>query len=737
MRFKGFIIFFLIPFAGLTQEVFLFQDPRGSFILLNEGWRYQMGDHPDASLQNFDERGWMPVRPASDIHDSLPAGVDKGIGWMRLRLRLAEDAQGKQFVLMIRQSVASEIYLNGKLLSTYGTISADPQKIKAVDPRWEPVQLPFSSDSIQLLAIRFAIQPDIKYLTYYGVTNPIVSAMVMEEKKAAEKYRGIYMRPWLDLFMQGILFMAFVLHMAFFIMYPKQKANLHFSLAMLFTTLAGLLHSFYYYGAMPDQKFQSGVLVSVLYFTGELLLFISIQYYLNIRRKTLIWIIASVSCFNLVIGSLWYKKGFELFMGNNSFLIYLLIIILSIIAWKRKLREARILTFGFSIAILGFFVFLTNAIGKPMDHLLNASFNLYSFFFLLYILAPPAAVSIFLAYDFARTSKDLKQKLEEVATLSEKNLAVEKEKQEILSSQNQKLENMVTERTSALNQSLNELKSTQAQLIQSEKMASLGELTAGIAHEIQNPLNFINNFSEVNTELIGELREELKKGDLNEASLIAENLKDNEEKINHHGKRADGIVKSMLQHSRSSSGQKEMIDVNKLVDEYVRLSFHGYRARQKDFNTRLDFDLDPEAGTVPMVAQDIGRVLLNLLNNAFYAVSTKAAKKNNEGYANANLAASVDEKTKLQKDLYEPIVEIRTSRDGAYLSIKISDNGNGIPERILEKIFQPFFTTKPTGQGTGLGLSLSYDIITKGHGGILQISSQEETGTTATIQLPV
>jgi signal transduction histidine kinase len=266
-----------------------------------------------------------------------------------------------------------------------------------------------------------------------------------------------------------------------------------------------------------------------------------------------------------------------------------------------------------------------------------------------------------------------------------------------------------------LQQSLEELKSTQAQLIQSEKMASLGELTAGIAHEIQNPLNFVNNFSDLNAELLEELQQELGKGDIKEASIIASNLRENESKINIHGKRADAIVKSMLQHSRISSGQKEPSDVNKLVDEYVRLAYHGFRARDKDFNATLDLDFDPSAGSAPMVSQDIGRVLLNLLNNAFYAVHEKAR------------ASGAD---------YRPTVTVRTRGGEKRVFITVEDNGNGIPDHARDKIFQPFFTTKPTGQGTGLGLSLSYDIV-KAHGGSLRFESGPSAGTSFTVEMPM
>jgi signal transduction histidine kinase/ligand-binding sensor domain-containing protein len=261
-----------------------------------------------------------------------------------------------------------------------------------------------------------------------------------------------------------------------------------------------------------------------------------------------------------------------------------------------------------------------------------------------------------------------------------------------------------------------ELKSTQTQLIQSEKMASLGELTAGIAHEIQNPLNFVNNFSEVNSELIAELKEELAKGNLGEVKNIAEDIDENEKKIIFHGRRADAIVKSMLQHSRSSSNKKEPTDINALADEYLRLAYHGLRAKDKSFNASMKTDLDESLGKINVVPQDIGRVILNLITNAFYVVTERKASGPPD---------------------YEPTVTVSTKRNTDHIEIKVSDNGNGIPPSIKDKIFQPFFTTKPAGKGTGLGLSLSYDIITKGHEGQIKVESREGEGTSFIIILPV
>src|SRR5665213_3359842 len=279
----------------------------------------------------------------------------------------------------------------------------------------------------------------------------------------------------------------------------------------------------------------------------------------------------------------------------------------------------------------------------------------------------------------------------------------------------QKQKEEIAEQKENVEQTLVELKSTQAQLIQSEKMASLGELTAGIAHEIQNPLNFVNNFSEVNKELLLEMKDEMNRGNIDDANAIVNDVIENEEKINHHGKRADAIVKGMLQHSQTSKGQKEPTDINALADEYLRLSYHGLRAKDKEFNAPMKTDFDNSIGKINIIPQDIGRVLLNLYNNAFYAVNEKA---------------------KLSANSSQPIVSVTTKKSANHVIITVSDNGNGIPQNIVDKIFQPFFTTKPTGQGTGLGLSLSYDI-GKAHGGEIKVETKEDERSEFIIQLPV
>jgi signal transduction histidine kinase len=387
------------------------------------------------------------------------------------------------------------------------------------------------------------------------------------------------------------------------------------------------------------------------------------------------------------------------------------------ISFRNSSLPQKVIAYGVILFILLLIIYLIADNVFNMNTGSTTSFNLITAIYFCF----PISLLMYVVLRFQEINKNIVSNSEQILKLSE-------EKRTMAEGQQKMLEVQVTERTEDLQKSLTDLKATQAQLIQSEKMASLGELTAGIAHEIQNPLNFVNNFSEVSNEMIQEIKEERKKSkeerdELLENELL-EDISNNLEKINHHGKRADAIVKGMLQHSRASSAEKEPTDINKLADEYLRLAYHGLRAKDKEFNAELVTDFDESVGLVNVVPQDIGRVILNLITNAFYAVNEKA-KANSEGY--------------------RPTVTVSSKRTpllgGAgggtqVVKIAISDNGKGIPKHIIDKIFQPFFTTKPTGSGTGLGLSLSYDII-KANGGEIAVESTASKGTTFTIILPI
>lgn len=720
--------------CSVGQELFRLTDDHT--VLLDKGWKYKMGDNPVYALPKYNDQGWKPINATLDVHDSLPKDAKTGIGWMRLKFFVGEKVRNKNLALKIHQSVASEIYMNGKLLTSYGVIDADPQKVKAFDPILKPIVFPLSGDSVQVLAVRFAVQPGIKYTTIFERSNLLIRLQSSSHDSAVSYYRRIYsLSHSFQIFMLGIWIMILIVHLSFYILVREQKANLYFSLysvCYIFVVILQLLHQLN--RNYVDEKFYSGNIAFFFILLSGLLINLTVYTFLN-RKIDIFFKILVVLLFVAIVRNAFpYNIGWRTGGPLFQILVFINLVRVGIISTRQGIRGAGLLTIGAfaTILLFGLFIF-------------QGTFNNNSFFdnltvtriltYIIYTLSFPVTISIFLARDFALANNRLQQKLEEVKELSEKNLSIQKEKQEILSSQNLRLEVQVKERTNELTKSLEELQSTQAQLLQSEKMASLGELTAGIAHEIQNPLNFVNNFSEVNMELSDEIMEAIKKGDISGINQLAEDIKANQEKILEHGHRADSIVKSMLQHSRSSTGNKELTDINTLVDEYARLSYHGIKAKDKSFNVTFKADYDPNVGACYIIPQDIGRVLLNLFNNAFYVVTEKNAQQIPD--YEPTVAVTTKLVNNAQVSDKESAIHNPQSAIGAPQSVIVSvkDNGNGIPEKIREKIFQPFFTTKPTGAGTGLGLSLSYDII-KAHGGELNVISKEGEGAEFIFHIP-
>jgi signal transduction histidine kinase len=685
-----------------SKNIFYINNLPPEGILLDKGWKFHKGDDTAYAKPDYDDSKWQSFNPTLDVLD-LPQ-VKQGIVWFRLHLFVNGDLLKEQLALEIQQSGASEIYLNGSLIYSFGLFDTDAAKVRGYDPLGQPVAFPLRKDGQQILAVRYALQPGVRYTAIFATHNFALRTSINTMDAANRNYRHfIYFVKGPNLFQAGILFILTVLHLSFFLFYRSQKANLYFSLFALFSMIFFLLLIFHGNIHWVEQKFYVFNLAIDLSLIGSL--FMVTAAYCLLEQKRGRWystlMILGVLC--MVSFALPSYLGWNIASGFFN-LVNLEIIRISFTAIKRKKRGAWIMaggSFGFLICIIAFGV--AGQPGVP-DVFTVIVFNLAW-------LSIPVATSIYLGLDFAFTSRSLQQKLREVQQLSH-------EKQQILISQKETLEQQVTERTAELNQSLKDLKETQSQLIQQEKMASLGELTAGIAHEIQNPLNFVNNFSDINKELLEEIKEEIEKANIEAVRTIANDLVENEKKINHHGKRADAIVKGMLQHSRVSTGQKEPTDVNALADEYLRLSYHGMRAKDKTFNATLQTDFDTTIGKINFVPQDVGRVLLNLFNNAFYAVMQKNASTGSAGQP------------------YEPTVSVCTKRVDDKVEIHVKDNGIGIPQKIVEKIFQPFFTTKPTGQGTGLGLSLSYDII-KAHDGEIIVQSKEGEGSEFVIELRV
>ena len=725
-----FLLLFVFTNKCLPQAATIFRIDKLSSdgILLDKGWKFHVGDDPAYANAHYDDKAWKTINPALDIYD-LPQIPRSGIVWFRLHLSI-DSSLFNQLVLIIQQSGASEIYLDGKLIHHFGTISADKERVKAYDPLWKPVSLPMSKSTQHVLAVRFACQPNIRYTTMFETNNHALWIQIKDVESGVSFYHQQVSRfIWFHIIIIGVCFLFCILHFAFYLFYPSQKANFYFAMFALFYVTANVLQRTFYLEAHEIKyKFFLANFSFTFFMVGNLFLLTAIHYLPKQKKDIYYWSLIVYVIISFFLNAGPYRWGWLAGGVLAQNLIQFNILRISLLALRKKRRGTLIIVAGAILYSISFVIFLAQGKLVNVDTFLTIS-TLRTVFFNMFQLSIPMAVSIFLGLEFAFVNDTLQQKLKEVNELSDKNLTQEREKQEILTSQNVILESRVHERTAALSQSLKELKETQNLMIQQEKMASLGELTAGIAHEIQNPLNFVNNFSEVNKELLTELKDEIEKGNLNDVKAIATNVIENEEKINHYGKRADGIVKGMLQHSRSSSGVKEPTNINALADEYLRLAFHGFRAKDRSFDATMKTDFDATIGNINIIPQDIGRVILNLINNAFYAVAEKK-KQLTDGLPHpAN---------------YEPTISVSTKKANARLDdhpgrdiveIKVADNGNGIPQKVLDKIFQPFFTTKPTGQGTGLGLSLSYDIV-RAHGGELKVETEENKGSTFVIILP-
>jgi signal transduction histidine kinase len=682
---------------------------------LLSGWRFHPGDNPQWARTDLDDSQWQLADPGIDI-TKFGQLKNAGVGWLRLHIKADSSLARQQILAWVSQYSASEIYLDGKLIQQYGFIGHDPAKTIAVTPGGELFALKLKGGVDQVIAVRLGYQSGILYISPLFTPLPAFSMYINGYNEATVNSENSSKLSQELLVMNsiatGIFLILCFIHFFYFIFDRSQKISLYYLLYCLSIFYIYLTFIFIYYQG-HSEKVSINMLIfdlGTVSFCIAFLFLVLVAYVLFGYRKRTVFKVLVILAFATLF-SIYLDDIIGSFIDSIIFpvLCMLEVLRICILAYKQKKKHAGIITLFICLYIILY----------VWEGLLDQTTILATILIYFVFLGLPVAIAIYLGIKTASTNRALKTTLDEIQTLSAQNLAHEREKQEILASQNELLEKQVTERTSELNQSLTHLKQTQSQLIQSEKMASLGELTAGIAHEIQNPLNFVNNFSEVNKELLEELNTERIKPkaerDEQLESEILNDLKENEEKINHHGKRADAIVKGMLQHSRQSSGKKEPTDINKLADEYLRLSYHGLRAKDKSFNATIETDFDNSIGKINIIPQDIGRVLLNLFNNAFYAVNEQK---------NKNLIS------------YEPKVFARTQKCDGKIEITVRDNGNGIPQKILDKIFQPFFTTKPTGQGTGLGLSLSYDII-KVHGGEIKVESKDGEGSEFIIQFPV
>jgi signal transduction histidine kinase len=652
-----------------------------------DGWRFHPGDDLNWADPDFDDSDWIFYTP-SGLTEPIPDSLWQGYGWFRFRLAADSLVYEKVKHLTFFTFGAAEVYLDGKLVKKCGTFSTDAKDERSViSDTWYNAVMVLQPYESHAMAVRFSYHrgPVVKKL--FGKTP---STFGFEVGIAKDNYNQDFISiinssDRLTYISGTMLFLVVLLHALLFILFQAERSNLYIAVVsfLLFLHNVGI-HVILSLELDYVKYFISWRFVSSFLFLGALSMFpFTISLMFNQKpcsvHKMLIWLFPVFSLADIILSDPKLK-----FLNSIIFIVAVIFYSSRILIQAAKNKQA-----GTWFVAGGFLGLLVGNVATDFYLIFSQNNNYQIIMVLLYLTyaSIPVGLIAFMASKFKDLYKNLEQK--------------------------------VKERTRELNQSLENLRSTQSQLIQSEKLASLGQPTAGIAHEIQNPLNFVNNFSEVNTELIDEALDENEKGNHSEVKSILNDLKENESKIIHHGKRADSIVKGMLLHSRGSSGHKESTDINAMADEYLRLSYHGFRAKDKSFNADFKLEADKSLPKIEVVPQDIGRVLLNLINNAFYAVSEQS---------------KLFQSSELWKS-YQPLVTVSTIKLNDRIQISVKDNGPGIPLEIKDKIFQPFFTTKPTGQGTGLGLSIAYDMM-KAHGGEIRVETKKGVGTEFIIQLP-
>jgi signal transduction histidine kinase len=669
---------------------------------ISQAWKYHPGDDMGWADPAYDDTRWYDIAPDKLRPEAMPDSLWDGYGWWRITFTADTTLCLQISRLHFYCWGAAEVYLDGKKIQSYGHFSSQADKAKNFVAPYapdRPLQIPWVGQHV--LAVRYAhhqakrneelLKKNAQYLGFrVGLAN--------EVKGIQSDYRYAISLAAFTI-IAAILSLLFFLHFLLFLKFPKDNSNLVLMLVILLFLIAALC-AYLLLFVHPDGFWRSitgAYINSTAFSLGLALLPYALARIFRLTKfnwsKHLVWFLIPRT----------FNYHFQLLpiIIVDGLLILTILIIIGLFMYE-AIRNKK----------PGVQYVMTGAIGTTVFLLINRldsaavidlNFALLNVDIVLLYISFPIGLYVYITSRYGS----------------------------LISS----LEKEVTDRTFELKHSLEELKSTQAQLIQSEKMASLGELTAGIAHEIQNPLNFVNNFSEVSNELIEEVLEERKKEKVERDEALEEeilgDLQQNLQKINLHGKRASDIVKGMLEHSRTSTGKKEPTDINALCDEYLRLAYHGLRAKDKFFNATLKTDYDASIGKVNVVPQDIGRVILNLITNAFYAVAERERGRLLTLPGFGTPAALEDVPAPAP---YEPTVTVSTKKTGGTIEISIADNGNGIPAPIMGKIFQPFFTTKPTGQGTGLGLSLSYDIV-KAHGGEIKVVSNESKGTEFVIQL--
>jgi two-component system NtrC family sensor kinase len=724
-RYGLFIVIAIVSLPGLgwAQEAALPVLSEETFSQGVFAWRYHPGDDPAWAHPDVDDSAWETRTDVWFEPGDLPQSGWIGVGWFRLRFAVDSTLWNRPLAFFLYLRGAADVYLDGTLLATYGTVGtseADEVSVLSSGPNPRFTSISFDRRAEHVLAVRHSNFVAASFYKVGGQVAGFEFRIGRPSELAAQISEDVQARTAIQYAFTGVPLAFALVFFLLFIFYPEGRNHLYFAL------LAAGVAAMTFLDLQLDFLTDSGqyrLYRQALGLAGSFTLLVLFRFlyglfYTTLPRQFWAFLAAGVGL------SLW--SWFDPFgasdVGNLfGLLVFLEVLRTVVTAIVKKKFDAWIIGIGllFFIGSAAYDVLLDLGWMRAIGEITNGYY--YGFVGLL------IAMAVYLSRAFARTNEDLKEQVVQVKTLSEKTLEQERHRLHLEAENERKaleLEKAKELEASyrALEEAHRHLKSTQTQLIHAEKMASLGQLTAGIAHEIKNPLNFVNNFAQLSTELADELRDEFDAhpdqtladaaDDLGE---ILDDLKLNAAKIREHGQRADGIIKSMLEHARPASSQRQPTDLNALLDDYLNLCYHGLCSEQDDFPITFERDYDEAVGQMEVMPQEIGRVFFNLLNNAFYAVQ---------------------EKERAATEAYQPRISVGTRRRDGAVEIRIGDNGPGIPRGLQEKIFEPFYTTKPTGSGTGLGLSLSYDIVTQRHGGTLAVESEEGEGTTFTITLP-
>ena len=679
--------------------------------VLDRGWKFREGDDPTWAGTDFDDTAWQPINP-NQLPSQLPLLRGVRVGWLRLHLEVPDSLHTRAMVLLLQQTGATEVYLNGRLLHRFGHVSAEPAEVEPGSFTAAPLEVHFRPAREQVLAVRFAPWPPLALfkdnINFLRVRITGVPGLLRRNTERAVAPAAYFATC-------AVFLLLSLLHLFFRRYNPAQRANLYFAIYAASAAI-GFLGL---YAGWHVQSMVSALAVSIAADVFVLMSFVwavrALYELFGFRPGRLylgLWG-ALVVC--LLLSEFTQLTSFSV-KTTYSFAYFGFVALVSAEQLRLTLRGMRQRQRGAGLIAAGYVgaVLCAGAYALLIITQVPISFRMSATLIALMALLPALGISLFLAREFATNSELLLVKLRQVQQLST-------EKEALLASENERLEIQVAARTMEVagqrdraEQALARLHDTQQQLVQAEKMAFLGELTAGIAHELQNPLSFMKSFAEVSTGLVAEIDEaEGRAGELGHEILAG--LKQNLQQISQHGQRASSIIKDMLEHSRSGTAPRTETDLNALAHEYLQLAYQGFKTREHAFEALLTVDLDAQVRPLAVVAADLGRVLLNLGTNAFHAVHSFRPQAG-PGYA--------------------PEVKLSTRAVPGGVEIRVRDNGPGMPAYVRERVFEPFFTTKPPTEGTGLGLSLSHDIIVKGHGGTLSVESTEGEGTDFLIVLP-